>query len=391
MAIFDDLLARGVTQIIDKPSLEQKLKSGKPLCVKHGVDPTTKDLHLGQAVIYRKLRQFQQLGHMIIFLIGDFTARFGDPTDRQVNRQLRSKKEVMECARKYLKQIAKILDPKKTQIRFNGEWYDKMSAEELLKLEANFSFAQVIERDMFQERLRRKQDIRLHELTYPILQGYDSVMLKADLTIIGTDQIFNEFQGRRLQTVFGQEPQDIIAMKLLPGTDGKMKMSQSLGNDIKFSESSTEMFGKIMSLPDEVILDYFELCTDVDLETIKRDLDGGVNPRDVKARLALEITGFYHGTKIASQTEEEFNRIYRDQKLPQTMASVRLQRQNIKLEELLASVQLASSKSAARRLIEQGAVEIDSKKISDPRAEIGLHDNMVLKVGKHKFLKINLY
>ncbi|MBU3925570.1 tyrosine--tRNA ligase, partial [Patescibacteria group bacterium] len=237
MASIEQVLTRGVKKIIERESLEKKLKSGKTLRIKHGVDPTTPDLHLGYAVIYRKLRQFQDLGHTVVFLIGDFTGRFGDPTDKGEVRSMRDKKEVQKLAQNYIDQVSKILDKKKLEIRYNGEWYDKMSAEDLLRLMSKFTNAQMLQRDMFQERIKKGQDIGLHEPVYPVLQGYDSVMLESDLTIIGNDQEFNELQGRRAQEMFGQKPQDLVIMPILTGTDGKNKMSQSLGNYIGITEA----------------------------------------------------------------------------------------------------------------------------------------------------------
>ena len=246
----EEVLTRGVEKVIKKEDLLKRLKSGKKLRVKHGIDPTTKDLHLGHSVVYLKLKELQDLGHKIVFLIGDFTGRFGDPSEKLKTRTLRSKKEVRDLAKNYLRQVGKILDFKKIEIRYNGEWYDKMKADELLILMSNFTHARMIERDMFQKRIEKGLDIGFHEPVYPLLQAYDSVMLKSDLTVCGIDQLFNELKARELQEKFGQKGQDIIATKILIGLDGKKKMSQSLGNYVGVEEKPTEQFGKIMSIPD---------------------------------------------------------------------------------------------------------------------------------------------
>ncbi len=249
-----EVLTRGVEEVIVRESLEKKLKSGKVLRIKHGVDPTTSDLHIGHAVSYEKLRLLQEMGHKIVFLIGDFTARFGDPTEKLEARTLRKKEEIKDLSQNYIKQISVFLDIKKTEIRRNSQWYDKMSAGELLRLMSHFSTQRMLERDMFEERKKKGLEIVLHEPVYPVLQGYDSVMLKSDLTVNGTDGIFNELQGRKLQKDFGQAPQDIIATSILVGTDGKQKMSQSLGNFIGITEKPNEQYGKVMSIPDHIFL-----------------------------------------------------------------------------------------------------------------------------------------
>lgn len=387
----EDLLSRGVEEIIQRASLEEKLRSGRPLRIKHGVDPTTQDLHLGYATVYQKLRAFQDLGHTIIFLVGDFTARFGDPTDRIQQRQLRAKDEIESKAQSYIKQIGKILDIKKTEIRRNSEWYEKMSAEELLQLLSRFTISRLLERDMFEKRLRAKKEIGYHEPVYPILQAYDSVQLKSDFTVIGTDQKFNELQGRILQKEFGQAPQDVMTMKLLVGTDGQRKMSQSLGNYIGITESGNEMYGKVMSIPDPVILHYFELATQVplgELKTIKESLAGGENPRNIKARLAKEIVQQYHGAAAAKKAAAEFDKIFRDKKVPTAMPSLKPPATAISLAELLVSAKLAASKSEARRLIEQGGVKVNDQVQTEWQRPMRFIKGMVIQAGKRKFVKI---
>ncbi len=389
--ISPELLTRGVEEIIQKQSLEKKLLSGKPLRIKHGVDPTTKDLHLGYAVIYQKLKAFQELGHTIIFLVGDFTGRFGDPTDQVKSRSLRDKKDIEAKAQSYIKQIGLILDLKKTEIRRNSEWYDKMSAEDLLRLQSKFTVSRLLERDMFQERIKSQKEIGYHEPVYPILQAYDSVRLESDLTVIGTDQKFNELQARPLQKEHGQDPQDVMTMKLLVGTDGKRKMSQSLGNYIGLTDAPADMYGKAMSIPDDVIIHYFELATLVpnqELNKIKKELDSGANPRDIKAKLAFEITSLYHGQAKAKKAATEFERVFRDKKNPEKMPIVPAPKQSMNLVEFLVLAKMASSKSEARRLIEQGAVKIDNKTTVDWQKGLDLKSGSVVQVGKRKFVKI---
>ncbi|MBI5147583.1 MAG: tyrosine--tRNA ligase, partial [Parcubacteria group bacterium] len=317
----NNVIIRGVDEAIEKGSLAGKLSSGKKLRIKHGVDPTTPRLHLGHAAVYRKLRALQDLGHTIVFLIGDFTARFGDPTGRGESRVLRSKKETLKTAENYVGQVKKILSGKNLEIRRNGEWYDKMSAEELLKLMAHFTAQQMIGRDMFQERLKEARAIGLHEIVYPALQAYDSAMLKADIAVAGSDQLFNEMRGRDFQSDLRMPPQDVITMKLLRGTDGKRKMSQSYGNDIGMDEPAGEQFGKIMSIPDELIPEYFELLTDVDLKEVEKiaaDIKGkSANPRDLKERLAGEIVGWLRGPGAAAEARENFRNVFQKKLAPQ--------------------------------------------------------------------------
>ncbi|MFA5107513.1 MAG: tyrosine--tRNA ligase [Patescibacteria group bacterium] len=387
----EDLLSRGVEEIIQRSSLEEKLRSGRPLRIKHGVDPTTKDLHLGYATVYQKLRAFQELGHTIIFLVGDFTARFGDPTDRVQQRNLRAKNDIEEKAQSYINQIGKILDIKKTEIRRNSEWYEKMSAEELLQLLSRFTVSRLLERDMFDKRLKAKKEIGYHEPVYPILQAYDSVQLKSDFTVIGTDQKFNELQGRILQKEFGQAPQDVMTMKLLIGTDGQRKMSQSLGNYIGITESANEMYGKVMSIPDSLIMHYFELATLVparELKALEGELQSGENPRNIKARLAREIVKQYHGKVESEKAAAEFDRVFRDKKTPEKTSAYTVTKQRLSLPEVLVAAKLASSKSEARRLVEQGGVKIDGKAHTDWQHPVSLKKGMVIQAGKRKFVKI---
>jgi len=388
-----EILTRGVQNILVNASLEKKLKSGKKLRIKHGIDPTTKDLHLGYAVVYNKLKELQNMGHTIVFLIGDFTARFGDPSDKEKARTLRPKKEIKALAKDYIKQLGTILDLNKTEIRYNSEWYDKMKAEDLLLLMSHFTNQRMLERDMFQKRIKNEEDIRLHEPVYPALQGYDSVMLKADLTVIGNDQTFNELRGRDLQKYYGQEPQDIITMKMLTGTDGKMKMSQSLGNYIGITENAREQFGKIMSIPDELILNYFELLTKVpqkEIDKIENDLNKGANPRDIKIRLAKEIVTLYHSKKEAEKAEENFVKQFSKKELPEDIKEIKVSKSQTAVVALILDLGFASSKSEARRLIDQGALKIDGAVIGDREAVVTPINGLIIQVGKRRIAKLKV-
>lgn len=390
--VLTDLLQRGVQEIIVHEEFEKKLRSGRKIRIKHGVDPTTTDLHLGYSVIYRKLRKFQELGHTVIFLIGSFTARFGDPTDKGTTRQMRTKAEVEKTAKSYVTQVGKILDVKKLEIVYNGDWFDTMSAEELLHLMSEFTVARMLERDMFEERMKSGQDIGLHEPVYPVLQGYDSVMIRSDATVIGNDQKFNELQARKIQQLHSQEPQDIVIMPLLIGTDGKRKMSQSLRNYIGLDESPSEQYGKIMSIPDPLLFQYFELCTDVSLDeiqTMKLALQEGENPKDLKMRLGREIVKLYHGEKASQEAEAKFVKIFQKRETPSEIPEKTLSKKSMDVCELLFETGLAKSKSEARRLIEGGGVKVDDIRIEDPKKMLSLsHKFVVLKVGKRHFMKV---
>ncbi len=388
----EELLSRGVEETIKKDSLFEKLKSGKKLRIKHGVDPTTKDLHLGYSVVYEKLRILQEMGHQIIFLIGDFTGRFGDPSQKSEVRNMRTKKEVRSLAKNYLRQISKILDLDKTEIRYNSEWYDKMSAEELLRLMSHFTTIRMLERDMFQERIKKEMEIRLHEPVYPVLQGYDSVILKSDIALCGTDQIFNEIRGRHLQKEFNQSPQDIIAVKILVGIDGKEKMSQSLGNYIGIEDSPKNQYGKIMSIPDELIVQYFELITRVsfkEIEKIKKAMkEDKLNPRDAKARLAREIVELYHGKQAAIKAEKEFNQIFKQKKMPSDISEIKIREKSLNILDLLVKLKLVLSRGEAKRLILQNGVKINKEIQDNWQKTIEIKKGMIIQVGKRKFKKI---
>jgi len=384
----EEILNKGVEKVIKRQELSKKLMSKRKLRVKHGVDPTTKDLHLGHSVVYLKLKELQVLGHKIVFLIGDFTGRFGDPSEKLETRTLKPKKEVRSLAQNYLRQVGKVLDLKKTEVRYNSEWYDKMKADELLMLMSRFTTARMLERDMFQERMKKGLDIGLHEPVYPVLQAYDSVMLKSDLTVCGIDQLFNELQARDLQEKFGQKPQDIIATKILIGTDGKRKMSQSLGNYIGIEEKPEEQYGKVMSIPDELIFNYFELTTKISLRELSSLKKGRSNPRDLKARLAREIVAMYHNKTAAEKAEREFEKVFKKKELPTDIPKIKIKRAKFNILDLLVRAKLVSSKSEAKRLILQGGVKIDGEKQKDWKKNVEIKKGRIIQVGKRKFVKI---
>ncbi|MDD3774228.1 MAG: tyrosine--tRNA ligase, partial [Patescibacteria group bacterium] len=342
----DLILKRGVASLINEESLSQKLSSGKQLRIKYGIDPTTKDLHLGYWVILRKLRKMQDLGHKVVLLIGGFTARFGDPTDKIKARTLRDKNEVSDAAKNYLEQVKGILDfdENKLEIRDNSEWYDKMSAEELLKLLSNFSHSQLIERDMFQERLKNKQEIRAHELAYPILQGYDSVEIHSDIAFGGMDQTFNELAGRSLQIKFKQAPQDLVFLKMIPGIDGTNLMSQSADNIVKLKSDSREQFAKIMSIPDSIMPVYFESLTDIAEDEYETKIKS--DPRGAKIILAQSIVEEIWGEEKAAEAKIYFESVFSKRELNEAeIAEVEIKTGEYTLKDLLVELKLASSKS----------------------------------------------
>ena len=379
----EELLSRGVEEVIDREHLRKRLVTGEKLRIKFGVDPTRPDIHLGHAVTLRKLKKFQELGHRIIFIIGDFTAQIGDPSGRMDARIPLTLKEVSRNAKTYLKQVEKNLDIKKTEIVRNNEFLSKMSFAELFRLSQFFTVNQMMERGMFQKRKEKEKPIWLHEFLYPVLQAHDSVETKADVEIGGNDQLFNMLAGRILQPYFKQKPQDIIATKLLVGTDGKQKMSKALGNYIGITEGPREQYGKIMSISDALIESYFELCTDVALDEIRN-----LPPRDAKAKLAMEIVKIYHGKKAAAAAEEEFNRVFKKKGLPSQIPAISIKEKNMNILDLLVKAKLASSKSEAKRLVGQGGVEIGGEVKKDWRERIEIRRRQIIRAGKRKFVKI---
>lgn len=391
----DELLSCGVEEIIVKESFEGKLKSGKKLRIKFGIDPTATDLHLGHTVPLRKLKNFQDLGHQAVLIIGDFTATIGDPSARKEARKVLSKAEVNKNMNTYIDQIGKILDLKKTEIHYNSEWYDKKGSSFIFELSSKVTIQRILKRDDFQKRLSRDQDINMLETIYPLLQGYDSVAVKADLEIGGTDQKFNLLMGRKIQKCYDQEPQDIMTLWLLEGTDGIHKMSKSLDNYISICEEPNQMYGKIMSVPDELIVKYFRLLTDVPvsevdtmLKQFQRQVPEFFDPRKEKARLAFEIVKMYHSADDAKKAAEEFDQVFKNRQKPTEIPTCKISQGEMRLQELLLVLKMASSNSNSQRLIEQGAVELDEEKITDPKKIIKVEEGMIIKVGKRNFVKI---
>lgn len=390
------IIRRGVAEIIPeedlKDKLERSLAEGKPLRVKLGLDPTAPDIHLGHTVVLQKLRQFQELGHQVIIIIGDFTGRIGDPTGKSETRRQLSEAEVLANAETYKEQIFKILDPARTEVTFNSRWLANLTFTDVIQLAAKITVARMLEREDFARRYQENRPISVHEFFYPLMQGYDSVALAADVELGGTDQKFNLLMGRHLQREYGQEPQVAVMMPILPGLDGVQKMSKSLGNYIGINEPPQEMYGKTMSLPDELMLTYFELVTTVsleELESIRKGLaDGTLHPRDVKMRLAREIVGLYHGEAAALEAEEEFRKVFQLGDLPQDIPEVTIKETQIWLPRLMVQAGLAPSTSEARRLIRQGAVKMDGQRLDDPDAELVVKDGTVLKAGKRKFVRL---
>lgn len=386
-----ELLSRGVEEVYQREHLEAVLRSGKKLRVKHGIDPTGPSIHLGRAVPLLKLREFQELGHRVVLILGDFTAQIGDASDKQARRRPLSAAEVRRNMAGYTRQLGKILDMGKTEVRYNSEWLGKLNVRSLLSLAMHFTAQQMIQRRNFKERWERENPIGLHEVLYPLLQGYDSVAVRADLEIGGSDQLFNLQVGREIQKIMGQKPQDIMTLKMLLGTDGR-KMSSSWGNIIAIEDSPATQFGKVMSLRDELVFDYFELCTRTPLEEIvrlRREVErGGVVMRDVKFELATRIVELFHGPERAKKAAREFERVFREKKKPQRMRSVALARKQMLLPDVLVASNLAPSKSEARRLIVQGGVKIDGETCRDWRASLVPTPGMVIQVGKRKFVRV---
>jgi len=386
-----ELLSRGVEQIIVKESLAKKLKSDKRLRVKLGVDPTSPKIHLGHSVILRKLRDFQDLGHQAIFLVGDFTAQIGDPSDKLSARKSLSRKEIQGNMKKYKEQVGKILDLSRVEIRYNSEWHSKMDFAELFEVMSRFTVNQMLERDMFQERMKKKKPLWIHELMYPILQGYDSVALRADVELGGTDQTFNMLAARTVQPYYQQRPQDIMTTSLIEGTDGQKKMSKSVGNTIDLDDSPQEMFGKVMSLPDHLIIKYFTLLTNASLNEINeftRDLKSGKNPKGYKVKLALELVSMYHNKEKALGAETEFNRVFKEKKPPIKIPKHHLKKESYKVIDLMVETGLAPSKSEARRLVEQGGVQLNRVPVKDWDGVVVIKEGVILKVGKRRFVKL---
>jgi tyrosyl-tRNA synthetase len=392
-----DLLLRGVEEVVSPEDLERKvsraIQTNQPLVVKEGFDPTAPDIHLGHAVTIRKLKHFQDLGHTVVFLIGDFTGLVGDPSGRSKVRPRMTQAEVEKNADTYRTQVFKILDPQKTQVRFNSEWLGKLTSYDLLALTSYYTVARMLERDDFDKRYKSQTPIAILEFLYPLMQAYDSVALKADVELGGTDQKFNLLLGRTIQEYYKQEPQVCMMMPLLVGTDGIEKMSKSLGNYIGIDESPDEIYGKTMSIPDNLIQPYFRLCTQVsarELEKIEADLaHGKVNPRDHKRWLARELVTLYYSNEVAQEAEEKFDRLFRKKEVPEEIKEhIYDGETRTTISRLIAQVGGAASGSEARRLVQGGGVQIDGQRVSNPLEEIVIDRPILLKVGKRFFVRV---
>ncbi len=387
-------IQRGTEEILVLSELEERLKSGKPLRIKTGFDPTAPDIHIGHTVLINKMRQFQDLGHQVIFLIGDFTGMIGDPTGKNVTRKPLTEEQVAANAETYKKQIFKILDPDKTEIRFNSEWMGKMTSAQMIQLASRYTVARMLERDDFNKRYGGNQPIAIHEFLYPLVQGYDSVALECDVELGGTDQKFNLLMGRELQKQYGQKPQIVLTTPLLEGLDGVQKMSKSLNNYIGIDESADEMFGKLMSISDELMWRYYELLSFrrlTDIEQLRLQVADGRNPRDVKFELADEIISRFHTKEAAIKAKSTFIARFQKGAMPDEMPEHEFQAEQadgIPLTILLKQSGLTSSTSDAIRMIKQGAVKIDGDRISDTRLLIAKNTKAVYQVGKRKFARI---
>ena len=390
-------LKKGVVDLVSETELLDKIKNSiktkTPLRIKAGFDPTSSDLHLGHLVLLNKLRQFQSFGHTVIFLIGDFTTTIGDPSGRNTTRPTLSKDKIKENSKTYHDQVFKVLDKKNTEIRYNKEWMGKFTPSDFIKLMSGYTVSRMIERDDFKTRLEKGMGLYIHELVYPLVQGYDSVALKADVELGGTDQKFNLLVGRDLQKANGQQPQCVITLPLLEGTDGVRKMSKSFDNYISLKDSPDQIFGKIMSIPDNLILRYFELLTSLttsEISELKEELDAGKNPRDVKVALAETIISMFYKKTRATEAREEFFKVFSKNELPSKIPEVKFDHGNVWICKLLFQVGLSSSSSDSRRLIQGGGVKLDEQKVDDHSLKLDLKkgDKFLLSVGKRKFVRV---
>ena len=389
------LIKRGADEILVEAELVEKLKKNKPLRVKAGFDPTAPDLHLGHTVLINKLRQFQDLGHEILFLIGDFTGMIGDPTGKSATRPPLTRDDVIENAKSYTKQVFKILDPEKTQVMFNSEWMNEMSPADLIQLAAKHTVARMLERDDFSKRYKGGQPIAIHEFLYPLIQGYDSVAMKADVELGGTDQKFNLLVGRELQKHYGQEQQVVLTMPILEGLDGVQKMSKSLNNYIGIDEAPDEMFGKIMSISDELMWRYFELLSflpEEDIEKFKQDIEEGINPRDIKFILGEELVARFHSAEAATQARESFIARFQKGAMPDDIPELELSAVDgeLAIANLLKEAGLTQSTSESLRMLKQGAVKIDGKKVEDKGLLVEAGTEHIYQVGKRRFAKVKI-
>lgn len=387
-------LLRGTAQVLQKEELEQRLQEGRPLRVKAGFDPTAPDLHLGHTVLMHKMRQFQELGHQVIFLIGDFTGRIGDPSNRNATRPMLTAQELQANQETYLEQACKILDRERTEVRFNSEWMDRMTLDELVRLASEHTVARMLERDDFAQRHAAGQPIAVHEFLYPLIQGYDSVMLEADVELGGTDQTFNLLVGRELQKRRGQPPQIVMTLPLLEGTDGVRKMSKSYGNAIGIEEAPEQMFGQLMSLSDPMMWRYFDLLSlrgEQELDALRQRVAEGGNPRDAKLELARELVARFHGGAAAERAQADFTKRFRDRQLPDELDEVTVRAAGaLPLPNALQQARLCASTSEARRMIKAGAVRIDQQKVGDPKYELPVDQAVVLQVGRRRIARLRV-
>ena len=391
------IIMKGVDDLIDEKELREKLikseKEGKPMIVKLGLDPSAPDRHLGHTVVLRKMKQLQDLGHQIVIIIGDFTGKIGDPTGKSKARKALTTEQVLANAKTYEEQIFKVLDKEKTIVRFNSEWLAKLNFEDVIKLAATITVARMLEREDFKKRYEGQMPISVHEFFYPLMQAYDSIALEADIELGGTDQRFNLLMGRSLQREFGMESQIVIMMPLIEGLDGKEKMSKSLGNYIGIDEEAGIMYQKSMEIPDELIIKYYNLVTDVhpdEVNKIESQLkEGSVNPRDIKMDLAREIVTLYHGEESAKEAEERFKSVFQKGQIPEDIQTIQVKEDGFDLIEVLVSNEIVKSKSEVRRLASQGGVKVNGEKVED-LSTIVKESELVVQIGKKKFVKIEL-
>lgn len=395
-----EVIRRGAVDLVNEEELKNKLarslKENKPLRVKLGLDPTAPDLHLGHTVVLQKLKQFQELGHIVIFLIGDFTGMIGDPTGRIETRPALTKEELLVNAETYKKQVFKILDPKTTEVRFNSEWFEAMNAADMIRLCAQYTMARMMEREDFRNRYQNNLPISIHEFLYPLVQGYDSVALEADVELGGHDQIFNLFVGRVIQRAYGQESQVLVTVPLLEGTDGVNKMSKSYGNYVGIDEPPDVMFGKLMSISDDLMLKYYELLSDISIEqlnTLKEGIQNGIaHPRDAKVNFAKEIITRFHSNEAAEVAHENFDKMFRDKEIPDDIEVVTMKKSDAGtwIPKLLSVIGMVTSTSEGKRMIQQGGVHINGTKVTSDNMSFDNVNELVIKVGKRKFKKVVL-
>ena len=390
-----ELIKRGIDEFIGEEELVKKLSKKKTLVVKAGFDPTAPDLHLGHTVLINKLKHFQDLGHRVIFLIGDFTGMIGDPSGKNKTRPTLKSEDIKENAKTYKKQIFKILDPNKTEVLFNSSWCNKLGAEGIIKLAANYNLARMLEREDFNTRYKNNQSIAIHEFLYPLIQAYDSIALEADVELGGTDQKFNLLVGREMQRAFDQEPQAVITVPILEGLDGVKKMSKSLDNYVGIDEAPDEMFGKIMSISDDLMWRWFDLLSfrsNQEISDLKKEQKAGKNPRDIKILLAKELIERFHSAKDALSAEEAFINRFQKGIIPSDIeeVSISIEGNEVPLPNLLKEVALVSSTSEAMRMIKQGAVKIDDNKVEDPKLTVKKNTSGVFQVGKRKIKKVSI-